>query len=161
MSRLENLSENTLVERIKYLTLQLEEIKTKQSVGGETWLQLTPQFTDSWTNSTSYVDVVGATGKINFNDWKNYNWYWEVVGFADGSASGLYELYNVTDGVSVPDSEITATASSSSTPDFIRSPILTKLEGEKVFKVRVRRSGGTGSDYANVIMARMIFKVEV
>ena len=88
MSRLDYLSENTLVDRIKYLTLQLEEIKTKQSVGGETWLQLTPQFTDSWTNSTSYVDVVGATGKINFNDWKNYNWYWEVVGFADGSASG-------------------------------------------------------------------------
>lgn len=161
MSRLDYLSENTLVERIKYLTLQLEEIKTKQSIGGETWLQLTPQFTGSWNNNTTYDYVVGAFAKIDFNDWKNYNWYLEVIGFADNSAHGYYRLRNETDGVIVPDSELIATASVQTAPNILRTPMLTKYDGVKDFRLQVRRQGGSGTDYANVIMARMIFKVEV
>lgn len=158
MSRLDHLSENTLVERIKYLTLQLEEIKTKQSIGGETWLQLTPQWTDSWTNLTTFQFVTGSFGKIDFNDWRNYNWYWEVIGFTDGGTAH-YRLWNDTDSEAVADSEITTTITDSNNPAFLRSPILTKYDGDKVFRVQVRRQGGSG--YANVVMARIIFKVEV
>lgn len=161
VSRIDNLPENALAEQIQYLTSQLEEIKSKQSVGGETWLQLTPQYTNSWTNSTSYQYITGSFADINFEDWSNYNWYWEVIGFADGTANAVYRLYNDTDGTEVSSSEMTATAHSSTNPNILRSSMLTKLTGTKRFRVQVKRSGGSGSDYANCIMARIVFKIEV
>lgn len=158
MSRLDNLSENALIEQINYLSQQLDEIKSKQSIGGETWLQMTPQWTDSWTNLTTYQFVTGAWGEINFSDWKNYNWYFEVVGFTDGGTA-YYRLWNQTDGEVVPGSEITTTATSSASPGFVRSSLLDKYDTTKVIRVQVKRVGGSG--YANVVMARMIFKIEI
>ena len=77
--RLENLTENTLVEKIKYLEEQLKDMKTLQTVGSESWLQISSQWQWNWTSNTSYTSLVPSRGVIDFDTWMNYSMYFECL----------------------------------------------------------------------------------
>ena len=122
-------------------------------------IQLHPQHTDRWTNSTSYVDVVGSLVEIDFNDWPNHTMYMEIVGFiGDTHADTAYwQLYNTTDSVAVADSELNTT---SATSTRLRTGALAKLTGTKRFKLQHKSVGGVG-DYTNSVMSRILFRADV
>lgn len=159
MSRVDDLPENQLLEMIKDLQRQLDEIKGRQTIGSEIMIQMSPQWTDNWTASTSPQTVTGGFATIDFDAWKNYDLYFEAIGFGDGTANAKFDLYNVTAGSSMSGSEVTSTAHSSASPAVVRSTKLTKPTGVVSFKARYWRDGGGGGDLANCIMARLVFKV--
>jgi hypothetical protein len=122
----------------------------------ETWLQMHPQWTDSWTTNSTYTDIQGSLGTINFDDWTGHTWYFEMIGKTD-AGTGYYRLYNITTDEPVENSEISTT---STTATRIRSDILPKPDGEHEFKIQHRIDGGNGTtEYVNSMMSRMVFRI--
>lgn len=116
-----------------------------------------PQWTDSWTTNDSYTDIEGSFGRINFNDWTSFNWYFEMIGKTD-AGTGFWRLYNITTSQAVEGSEISTTVD---TATRIRSGIIQKPTGIFEFKIQHRIQGGNGTtDFVNSMMSRIIFKAE-
>lgn len=127
------------------------------AVQGEVYLPMHPQWTDSWTANSTYTDVVGSFGLINFNDWTTHNFYFEMIGKTN-AGTGYYRLYNITTGQAVEGSEISTT---STTPERIRSGIIQKPTGQFAFKVQHKIDGGDGAtQFVNSIMSRIVFRAE-
>lgn len=159
-NRVNNLSDYTVEQTLKELKTALEEIKTRQSLSGEVWLQTTPQWDGSWTTLSTYQYVTGSFALINFNDWQIFNWYFEVIGFVD-AGTGYFRLMNITDNEVVAESEIFTTAPDQFTADRIRSVALPKPTGSKLFRVQIRIEGGNGTtEFVNCIMSRIVMRVE-
>lgn len=156
--RLENLTENTLVEKIKYLEEQLKDMKTLQTVGSESWLQISSQWQWNWTSNTSYTSLVPSRGVIDFDTWMNYSMYFECLMFTDGG-TGYLRLYNETDSTEFTGSELTTTTVGESNAVLVRSSKLTKPTGAKTIKVQGKRVGGSGN--VNCMVARVVMKIEV
>jgi hypothetical protein len=156
--RIDELPENELVTTIRNLERELQEIKSKQSVGGEIGLSMNEWF-GSFKTSSSYVSLNGSLIVIDFDDWKNYSWYWENIIFTDGG-TGWTRLYNITDDVAVPDTEFSTTAVGEANAEYNRTGVLTKYTGIKEFKTQVKITGGGGGQNVNSIKSRMIFKIE-
>lgn len=122
----------------------------------ETWLQMIPQWQNSWTTNTFYSDVDGALNSINFTDWPDHAWYWEHICKTDAN-TGSYQLYNVTTSAAVSGSELTTT---STVPVRLRTGSLTKPSGTNSIKVQHKISSTNGSQYANSIMSRSVFRID-
>lgn len=122
----------------------------------EVYLPLHPQWDNNWTAGSTYVDVEGSLAAINFDDWADHSWYFEMIGKVDGG-TGYYRLYNITDGAEVDGSEITTTSTSF---ERIRSGSLTKPTGTKEFKIQHRQTGGGAGDLVNSAMSRSIFRID-
>lgn len=123
----------------------------------ETWLQMHPQWDNSWTNLNTYQDVSGALNSINFDDWPDHSWYFEMIGKTD-AGTGYYQLYNVTTSSIVTGSEI---STSSTVPIRLRSNSITKPSGTNVIKIQHKIVGGNGStEYVNSIMSRSVFRID-
>lgn len=157
MSRLDYLSENTLVDRIKYLSQQLEEIKTLQTVNSEIIIPVTAQWTGNWTDSSSYVNLVPSRGVINFDAYANYSLYFECLMFTD-AGTGYLRLYNDTDSTAFASSELSTTAVGESNAVLLRSGELTKPTGIKTIRIQGKQTGGAGKD-VNCMIGRMVFKI--
>lgn len=123
----------------------------------ETWLQMHPQWDNSWTANTTYTDVVGSLNVIDFDDWPDHNWYFEMIGKTDAN-TGYYRLYNITAGAAVAGSEISTT---STTPTRIRSSAITKPTGVNAIKIQHRISASGGADLVNSIMSRSVFRIDI
>lgn len=125
----------------------------------EVSIQLHPQHTDRWTDSATYVDVVGSLIEINFDDWPNHAMHLEVVGFIGDTAAdtAYWRLYNITDSAAVASSELTST---SATSERKRTSALAKLAGTKTFKLQHKSVGGVG-DFVNTVMSRIIFRADI
>lgn len=123
----------------------------------EAHIQATPQWTDIWTELDSYQDATGSLIEINFNDWPDHTFYFEVVGKVD-AGTGYWRLYNITDSVAMSESEMSST---STTAVRLRSSEITKPYGTKEFKVQHYIDGGNGTtDFVNTIMSRIIFSID-
>jgi hypothetical protein len=123
----------------------------------EVWLQMIPQWDNSWTTNNTYTDVTGSINAINFDDWPDHTWYFEMIGKTD-AGTGYYQLYNTTDDAAVTGSEISTTSTSVTR---IRSSAITKLSGTKVIKIQHKVVGGDGAtQYVNSVMARCVFRVD-
>jgi hypothetical protein len=133
-------------------------LQTKSLFVRETWLQMHPQWDNSWTELNTYQDVLGSINSINFDDWPDHSWYFEMIGKTD-AGTGYFQLYNVTDGVAISGSEISTT---STTPIRLRSSSLSKPSGTKVIKIQHKVVGGDGStEYVNSIMSRSVFRIDL
>lgn len=157
MSRLDNLSENALVERIKYLSLQLEEIKTLQTVNSEIIIPITAQWNGNWTGNSTYTELIPSRGVINFDAYANYKMYFECLMFTD-SGTGFLRLHNNTDNVLFTNSELSTSAIGESNAVLLRSPELVKPTGTKVLQIQGRKTGSTANN-VNCMIGRVIFRV--
>ena len=145
-----------LVNMNKRLRIIEAVLQTKSLFVRETWLQMIPQWQNNWTDSATYVDIDGALNAINFNDWPDHSWYFEIIAKTDDGI-GYYRLYNVTTGVAISGSEV---STSSTTPVRLRSGSLPKPVGTNVIKVQYKKTGGAVSNYANAIMSRSVFRID-
>jgi hypothetical protein len=124
----------------------------------EIWLApIIPQWTDSWTTSSSYTDVTGSIFDVNFDDLTaGWNVYFDIVGKTD-AGTGYWQLYNADDSAIITGSEITTTSTS---PVNMRSGALTLPSGTKTLKVQHKIVGGNGStQYVNSIMAKLVVRL--
>ena len=122
----------------------------------EVWLPMHPQWDNSWTQSDTYVDVTGALNTIDFADWPDHTWYFEMIGKTD-DGTGSYQLYNNTTAAAVTGSEITTTSTSAVR---IRSSACTKPTGANVIIIQHKQTGGGGTGYVNSIMSRSVFRID-
>lgn len=126
------------------------------AVPKEIWLPMHPQWTDSWTQNDSYTDVEGSTNSINFTDFPDHTWYFEMLGKTD-DGTGSYQLYNSTAAAAVASSEITTT---STTIVRLRSGSLTKPSGTNTIKIQHKQTGGGGAGFVNSVMSRSVFRID-
>ena len=132
-------------------------LATDLGIVKEVWLPLHPQWDNSWTTSDTYVDVSGSeVNSIDFADWTDHTWYFEIIGKTD-DGTGSFQLYNVTAAAAVSGSEITTTSTSIVR---IRSVAITKPTGVNTIKVQHKQTGGGGAGLVNSIMSRVIFRID-
>lgn len=131
----------------------MEQLRANQNQVQEVRIQAHPQHTDRWTQSDTYVDIVGSIRQINFDKYKRFNWYLEMVGYVDGG-TGYWKIVNVTDGGDITGSEITTTSTSST---LVVSGSLSKPSGTKTVKLQHKQTGGAGTDFVNSVMSNYLF----
>lgn len=106
---------------------------------------------------TTYTNLNGSLTVIDFDDWVGYDWYFESTIFSD-SGTCYVQLYNITDGTAVSGTEFSSTAPDEASAEYYRSSVLTKPTGTKVFKVQMKKVGGTPGNFANVMKSAMVFR---
>ena len=122
----------------------------------EVWLQGHPQWTDSWTVNSTYTDVPGAVSSLNFDDFSDHEFRFEMIGKTD-AGTGYYRLYNTTTGAAVLGSEVSTTSTAAVR---VRSGSIPKPAGTNVLKIQHKITGGNGSDeYVDSIMSRLVFRL--
>jgi hypothetical protein len=125
----------------------------------EIWFQALPQWDGSWTYLSTYADVIGALNYINFDDFKDHQLLFEMIGFTD-VGTGYYRLFNETTNEPITDSDLSTTTTDSANPSRMRSGVLKKPNGTNMIRVQHRIDGGDGATkYVNSVMARIVFRL--
>lgn len=118
-------------------------------------VQMQMSSTHRWTNTAPYEVLNDFKVTVDFSDWPDHSWFYEVVMKA-GTGTAYSRLYNVTDGAAVSGSVITTTQTS---PTQLRSSAITKPSGVKTFRSEYGHdpSGGP-ADYVDLYLARMVMR---
>ena len=106
----------------------------------------------SYTNNTNYETLYNCACKIDFNDWADSRCYLEVTG-KTGGGTAYYQLYNITDGVAIPSSEVTTTAT---TATVFRGSAFTKPSGSKQLALQYKVS--SASYYTDIYTCRVVMR---
>lgn len=101
--------------------------------------------------SATYADIDGMLVDVDFDNWDDFDWYFDVVAKAT-SGETFVQIYNVDDTAIITGSEISTTNTSYNN---IRSTKLTKLTGTKTLKIQIKNVGGGTS---NLSICRFVFR---
>lgn len=149
--------EQRLIKKISDLEQIVQEIRTNQvkKLIQESYIQGHPQWDNSWTQSDSYVDITGSLRQINFDDYKNNTYYFEMIAKVD-DGTGYFQVMNADTSVALSGSELITTSTS---PVRLRTGAVTKPTGTVNLKLQHKQTGGAGTGFVNSIMSSHVFRV--
>lgn len=122
----------------------------------EVHVQGHPQWDNSWTVNSTYTGVVGSGRIIDFDKYRDHEYYFELSGKTD-AGTGYWQLLNETDNEVIAGSEISTTSTDIVT---LRTGSLPKYSGQKQIAIQHKIVGGDGvTEFVNTVMSSHIFSL--